>query len=100
MSLSITFHGTVDGEFTFSLASAVGWKLATKWMNSLPAKFGKLHTLSKKGEIKDTLTLSNELKEALDRLPPEDKNVRTTIKDLIDTIGIGDSDEYATVLMD
>jgi len=83
----------------FSLASGGGWSDVCAWVEGLPKHYYALKEFARTGACEDTLQLHNELGEALDTEQVLDADVEDVLERLYSTLGVGDSDETATVVM-
>lgn len=94
MSVSVFFHGAEDGDDgPFELSSAVGWNLLGEWA----AHSKPLRDLAATGCHKGTDEISHDLAELLDKSKPDNPNVESTAKRLLELIGVGDENETMEV---
>lgn len=101
MSLSVVFHGSVDGDDgPFQVASATGWARFGEWVESLPHNFMTLRRLMAVGEVKDSSVLSGELHAALIFRRPLNPAVLETARQFQEILGAGDVDEVVTISAD
>jgi hypothetical protein len=87
-----------DGVDQYQLASGTGWTNFGSWAARLPLRFESVQALYQDGEVRDTLALANQLKQAWDEHRPEDPDVADVLLHLIENLGVGDSDEVAQVV--
>jgi len=94
MSVSVSFHGSEDGDDgPFDLCSAHGWTLFTDWAN----RSKPLRDLAATGHHTDTHAVAYDLAEMLDKHKPDNPNVESTAKYLLELIGVGDTQETIEV---
>lgn len=98
MSNSIQFDAPDGDVEIFQLASGSAWTDFCAWARPL-AGYNYLAQLTLKGTVTDTLGLSNDLGQALDWFGSGlDPNTLSVAEHLYKNIGVGDSEETATVL--
>lgn len=88
-----------DGETeVFSLATTQGLADMARWAESLPAKgFDKVKAFFADGSLTGTDALASQLGDALDLHEPDDSDTFHTAKNLLETLGVGDSEETAAI---
>ena len=92
MSLSITFTGPEGTDGPYQLASAGGWDRFSSWVSNSPP----LRHLVNAGSYVGTDSLSKALATHIDQVTALD-DVNHTAQQLLDLLGVGDSEETATV---
>lgn len=97
MSLSITFLADDGNDGPFQLSSATGWNLVSEWADSLPEGYASIKVLTDSAECGDTRELGRQLTEALEKFPPDNPDVKDTLEELLDLMGVGDPAEVAMV---
>lgn len=73
---------------TYDLASAAGWRLAVEWLETVPGDRPATRAMVD-GEVHDTEALAGELRDAVNRYPPTNAEVRHTMVGLLERLDGG-----------